>query len=84
MEGKSRTTLNYLDQLQQFHLQNGNPLTRLPTLDRKPIDLFKLKKEVARRGGHEAVGVAVWTVIGFVQADSMTTTRSPRRKNGQK
>ncbi|TPX44179.1 hypothetical protein SeLEV6574_g04654 [Synchytrium endobioticum] len=55
MEGKSRTTLNYLDQLQQFHQQNGVPMTRLPTLDRKPIDLFKLKKEVARRGGHEVV-----------------------------
>ncbi|TPX31535.1 hypothetical protein SmJEL517_g05157 [Synchytrium microbalum] len=55
VEGGSRTTLNYLDQLQQYHQQNGTPLTKLPTLDRKPIDLFKLKKEVARRGGHEGV-----------------------------
>ncbi|KAJ3042941.1 hypothetical protein HDV00_006248 [Rhizophlyctis rosea] len=51
MEGGSRSILNYLDQLQKFHHQQGNPFTRIPMLDKKPIDLHKLKKEVAQRGG---------------------------------
>lgn len=52
MEGNTRTNLNYLDQLYKFHQQQGKPVTKVPTLDKRPIDLYRLKKEVAARGGY--------------------------------
>jgi len=55
MEGKTRNILNYLDQLAKFHKQQGTPFARVPQIDRKPLDLHKLKKEVEKRGGHERV-----------------------------
>lgn len=55
MEGSSRAILNYLDQLQKFHTQQGTQFTRIPMLDKKPINLFELKKEVAKRGGYHNV-----------------------------
>ncbi|KAJ3090446.1 hypothetical protein HK102_003698 [Quaeritorhiza haematococci] len=65
MEGSSRTVLNYLDQLQKFHQQQGTPFNKIPHLDKKPVDLYKLKKEVAKRGGHQAVTEAKgWAQVG--------------------
>ena len=55
MEGNTRTNLNYLDQLYKFHQQQGKPVTKVPTLDKRPIDLYRLKKEVASRGGYQKV-----------------------------
>ncbi|TPX70142.1 hypothetical protein SpCBS45565_g01901 [Spizellomyces sp. 'palustris'] len=55
MEGSSRAILNYLDQLQKFHHQQGTQFQRIPMLDKKPMNLFELKKEVAKRGGFHAV-----------------------------
>ncbi|KAI9103186.1 hypothetical protein DFS34DRAFT_356513 [Phlyctochytrium arcticum] len=54
MEGSSRAILNYLDQLQKFHHQQGTQFQRIPMLDKKPMNLFELKKEVAKRGGYHA------------------------------
>ncbi|KAL1924863.1 uncharacterized protein VTP21DRAFT_4517 [Calcarisporiella thermophila] len=65
MEGESRTVQNYLEQLEKFHRQQGNGFTRLPHLDRRPIDLLKLKKEVSARGGINKVTMEKkWAEIG--------------------
>eukprot|EP00842_Homolaphlyctis_polyrhiza_P004726 jgi/Hompol1/5254/HPOL_004280-RA len=55
IESRSRTTLNYLDQLQKFHQQQGSAFSKIPELSGRPIDLYKLKKDVTLRGGHEKV-----------------------------
>lgn len=62
MEGHSlthhlgnRTNLNYLDQLAKFHKQYGAHLNRFPSVDKRPLDLYKLKKAVEVRGGFERV-----------------------------
>ncbi|KAI8813645.1 hypothetical protein BJ742DRAFT_704778 [Cladochytrium replicatum] len=55
MEGASRATLNCLDQLHKYHSQNSIVFNRVPTIDKKPVDLAKLRKEVSSRGGFQAV-----------------------------
>ncbi|KAJ3162468.1 hypothetical protein HDU86_004950 [Geranomyces michiganensis] len=65
MEGGSRAILNYLDQLQKFHSQQGTHFTRIPILNKEPINLFELKKEVSRRGGYDAVTRGkLWASVG--------------------
>ena len=51
----NRTNLNYLDQLAKFHRQFGSHLNRFPSVDKRPLDLYKLKKAVEVRGGLEKV-----------------------------
>lgn len=55
MEGQTRTNLNYLEQLYKFHRQQGHPVYKIPQLDKRPIDLYQLRKEVAARGGYHKV-----------------------------
>lgn len=55
VEGGNRTNLNYLDQLAKFHKQYGAHLNRFPSVDKRPLDLYKLKKAVEIRGGFEKV-----------------------------
>ncbi|KAJ3215836.1 hypothetical protein HDU67_010256 [Dinochytrium kinnereticum] len=78
MEGSTRTVVNYLDQLEQFHQQHGSSFTRVPMLDRKPLDLHQLKKEVASRGGYEEVTrMKKWSEVGRVLgADKQCTSGS--------
>ncbi|GAB7347054.1 hypothetical protein MBLNU459_g3194t1 [Dothideomycetes sp. NU459] len=65
VEGGTRTNLNYLDQLSKFHRQNGNNLNRFPSVDKRPLDLYKLKKAVESRGGFEKVcKLKKWAEIG--------------------
>ncbi|KAG0231496.1 hypothetical protein BGW42_000202 [Actinomortierella wolfii] len=65
MEGETRTNLNYLEQLYKFHRQQGTPVNKIPQLDKRPIDLFRLKKEVAARGGyHKVTAAKKWAEIG--------------------
>ncbi|KAG0261437.1 hypothetical protein BGZ95_004230 [Linnemannia exigua] len=65
MEGETRTNLNYLEQLYKFHSQQGQPVLKIPQLDKRPIDLFRLKKEVASRGGyHKVTSGKKWAEIG--------------------
>ncbi|CAI6295394.1 unnamed protein product [Periconia digitata] len=65
VEGGTRTNLNYLDQLSKFHKQHGNSLTRFPSVDKRPLDLFKLKKAVETRGGFVRVcKQKKWAEIG--------------------
>lgn len=54
-----------MDQLTKFRVISGKPVVRIPLLDKKPIDLYKLKKEVAARGGVEQVTQQKkWAEIG--------------------
>jgi [histone H3]-trimethyl-L-lysine4 demethylase len=54
-DGGNRTNLHYLDQLSKFHRQYGTQLNRFPSVDKRPLDLYKLKKAVEIRGGFEKV-----------------------------
>lgn len=61
----TRANLNYLDQLTRFHKQHGNNLTRFPSVDKRPLDLYKLKKAVEVRGGFDQVcKMKKWAEIG--------------------
>ncbi|KAM5464693.1 hypothetical protein MauCBS54593_006784 [Microsporum audouinii] len=65
VEGGTRANLNYLDQLTKFHKQHGTSLTRFPSVDKRPLDLYKLKKAVEIRGGFEQVcKLKKWAEIG--------------------
>ncbi|KAJ1850354.1 hypothetical protein LPJ57_008162, partial [Coemansia sp. RSA 486] len=67
LEGKTRSNLNYQDQLYKFHAQQGQPLVKVPQLDHRPIDLYDLRNEVAARGGYQKVnGGKRWAEIGRV------------------
>lgn len=61
----TRANLNYLDQLAKFHKQHGTNLNRFPSVDKRPLDLYKLKKAVEVRGGFDAVcKLKKWAEIG--------------------
>ncbi|KAK9238734.1 PLU-1-like protein-domain-containing protein [Lipomyces kononenkoae] len=65
MEGGTRANLNFLDQLHKFHKQHGVTLNKLPSVDRRPLDLYHLKKSVDMRGGFEVVcKKKQWAEIG--------------------
>ncbi|OQO15261.1 hypothetical protein B0A48_00644 [Cryoendolithus antarcticus] len=55
VEGGNRVSNEYLDQLAKFHKQNGHSLNRFPSVDKRPLDLFRLKKTVERKGGFDSV-----------------------------
>lgn len=55
IEPGTRANLNYLDQLAKFHRQYGTNLNRFPSVDKRPLDLYKLKKAVEVRGGFDKV-----------------------------
>lgn len=46
---------DYLDQLAKFHKQHGHNLNRFPSVDKRPLDLYRLKKTVERKGGFDNV-----------------------------
>ncbi|KAF2754810.1 PLU-1-domain-containing protein [Pseudovirgaria hyperparasitica] len=65
VEGGTRANGNYLDQLQKFHRNHGTNLNRFPSVDKRPLDLYKLKKAVECRGGFEKVCKGKkWAEIG--------------------
>lgn len=65
MEGETRSTMSYLDKLAKFHRQQGTTLTRPPTLDKHPIDLYQLKRAVDSRGGFKEVcSNKKWAEVG--------------------
>ncbi|PUU77665.1 PLU-1-like protein-domain-containing protein [Tuber borchii] len=51
----TRANLNYLDQLSKYHKQHGTNLNRFPSVDKRPLDLYRLKKAVEIRGGFSNV-----------------------------
>ena len=61
----TRANLSYLDALAKFHKQQGTNMTRWPYVDKKPLDLYRLKKAVEARGGFEKVcKLKKWAEIG--------------------
>lgn len=54
-ETGSRANITYVDALLKFHKQNGNHLNRMPYVDKRPLDLYRLKKAVESRGGFDKV-----------------------------
>ncbi|KAI2633960.1 PLU-1-domain-containing protein [Xylaria nigripes] len=65
VEGSTRANLSYIDALGKFHKQQGTNLNRLPFVDKKPLDLYRLKKAVESRGGFEKVcKTKKWAEIG--------------------
>jgi histone demethylase JARID1 len=55
MEASFRAKLNFLEQLYQFHKQQGNPGVSVPTVNHKAVDLWLLRKEVQKLGGYNEV-----------------------------
>ncbi|KAH8591422.1 PLU-1-like protein-domain-containing protein [Bisporella sp. PMI_857] len=65
VEGSTRANLTYLDQLAKYHKQNGTNLNKFPSVDKRPLDLYKLKKAVESRGGFDKVcKLKKWAEIG--------------------
>ncbi|CAD6888737.1 unnamed protein product [Tilletia laevis] len=55
LSAEARATLNYHEQLQKFHTQQGSKRVSIPIIDRKPTDLYKLRRVVDSYGGLDAV-----------------------------
>lgn len=57
--------LKYLDQLASFQRKHGANLNRFRSVDKRPLDLYKLKRAVEARGGFESVcTMKKWAEIG--------------------
>ncbi|WWC67689.1 uncharacterized protein I206_101601 [Kwoniella pini CBS 10737] len=52
LEAASRAKINFLDQLSMFHNQSSENEITIPKIDRQPLDLWKLRKEVNKSGGY--------------------------------
>ncbi|KAL7311869.1 hypothetical protein PS15m_009582 [Mucor circinelloides] len=55
IEGETRTAVNYLEQVKSYYKLRGKSTTNIPKLDQKFVNLYRLKKEVALRGGIQRV-----------------------------
>ncbi|PWN44301.1 hypothetical protein IE81DRAFT_321454 [Ceraceosorus guamensis] len=55
LSADARASLNYQEQLQKFHAQQGHARVSIPIVDRRPVDLYSLKLIVAELGGPESV-----------------------------
>ncbi|KAL1916576.1 uncharacterized protein VTP21DRAFT_5767 [Calcarisporiella thermophila] len=70
MDGSTRANMAYLEKLYKFHRQQGSTVSKVPQLDKRPIDLYRLKKEVALRGGYQKVTEdKKWAEIGRTLAN---------------
>jgi histone demethylase JARID1 len=57
--------MSYLDKLAKFHRQQGTPMTRPPSFDKQPIDLYALKRAVDARGGFKTTcSDKKWAEVG--------------------
>nr|XP_018265761.1 uncharacterized protein I303_02134 [Kwoniella dejecticola CBS 10117]OBR87919.1 hypothetical protein I303_02134 [Kwoniella dejecticola CBS 10117] len=52
LEAASRAKINFLDQLSMFHNQSSENEISIPRIEREPLDLWKLRKEVNKSGGY--------------------------------
>ncbi|CDR43083.1 hypothetical protein NBRC10512_001529 [Rhodotorula toruloides] len=65
MEATARASLNFLEQLYLFHRQQGSTGMTIPSIGGKPVDMWKLKREVNALGGYAAVtNGRKWTTVG--------------------
>lgn len=51
MEATARATLNFLEQLATFHTQYYKSDVSIPVLGGRAVNLWQLRKEVAKLGG---------------------------------
>ncbi|KAK4058769.1 hypothetical protein OIO90_000215 [Microbotryomycetes sp. JL221] len=64
MEASARASLNFLEQLYLFHRQQGHRNVTIPTVAGKPIDMWRLKREVTQHGGHvKCTNERKWSTI---------------------
>ncbi|GME96725.1 unnamed protein product [[Candida] boidinii] len=57
--------IDFYKRLSEFHKIRKTPPTRLPSIDRRPLDLFKFRNNVRIRGGYEIVcQKKLWAQIG--------------------
>ncbi|OCF37553.1 hypothetical protein I316_00679 [Kwoniella heveanensis BCC8398] len=52
LEAASRAKINFLEQLSMFHNQSSENEISIPRIDRQPLDVWKLRKEVNKAGGY--------------------------------
>lgn len=76
MNGRTRSTVNYMESLLTFHEQQGRVFSELPSIGNDPIDLWKLKNHVARYGGFDAVTdgkhwADIGIALGFAQSPNL-------------
>ncbi|KAF1812331.1 PLU-1-domain-containing protein [Eremomyces bilateralis CBS 781.70] len=66
VEGSNRENVTYLEALAKFHKQNSNTnLNRFPSVDKRPLDLYRLKRLVEEKGGFDTVCKGKrWAEIG--------------------
>ncbi|KAL8288940.1 hypothetical protein RB597_000835 [Gaeumannomyces tritici] len=65
VEGNTRVNKTYVEALVKYHNQTGKDNIRLPFVDKKPLDLYRLKKAVENRGGFDKVCKSKkWAEIG--------------------
>ncbi|GAA5978531.1 hypothetical protein JCM10908_004391 [Rhodotorula pacifica] len=65
LEASARASLNFLEQLYLFHRQQGSSGITIPSIGGKPVDMWKLKREVGTLGGYQTVTNArKWTLVG--------------------
>lgn len=55
LSADARASLNYQEQLQKFHAQQGHARVSIPVVDRRPVDLYNLKLKVNDMGGYDIV-----------------------------
>lgn len=55
MEASARASINFLEQLHLFHEQQGHEAIDIPIVEEKPLDLWRLRKELNLLGGYTAV-----------------------------
>lgn len=75
LSADARASLNYQEQLQKFHAQQGRARVSIPIIDRRPVDLYNLKLTVSAYGGFENVGrMRKWAEVtrrlGYDEKDS--------------
>ncbi|KAL8293089.1 hypothetical protein RQP46_000783 [Phenoliferia psychrophenolica] len=64
MEASARASLNFLEQLYIFHRQQGSRGIEVPTISGKPLDLWRLKREVNALGGYAKVSNGrKWAIV---------------------
>ncbi|CAO1625603.1 unnamed protein product [Sympodiomycopsis kandeliae] len=55
LSADARANLNYQEQLQKFHTQQGRARVQIPVIDHRPVDLYQLKLIVKQLGGYDNV-----------------------------
>lgn len=64
LNGQNRASKNYFINLIKFHAQSGSSLTKVPIVDKKQLDLLRLRNIVEDLGGYdEVVQGKKWKIV---------------------